>query len=185
MCKWHVIFIQMRCRLQGISRVLHPDLPENMQIRRCFSIRFTYKCGMTQPNMQRNIPPVEPISWSWLLADSPNLSNDCSEGERFSLYYRIYSDGQKSFTFFLEYFCGPRGHAGEWDFRKSTSSKIAPLPKGGHRKIRENMCNTFARHCSFHGLSFKIQNFKCMLQLSKQRYNTYTKNLLADKTAPP
>ncbi len=28
--------------------------------------------------------------------------------------------------------------------------KLAPLPQGGHKKILEKMCKTFARHCTFH-----------------------------------
>ncbi len=64
----------------------------------------------------------------------------------------IYSDGQKSCTFFLEFCRGPPGGVGpilelvdfvKWSPQKSSSSKFGPPSlRGGRKKIREKMCKT-------------------------------------------
>ncbi len=84
----------------------------------------------------------------------------------------IYSDGQKSCTFFLEFFCDPPGGGGpilelvdfvkwnsptawfflrrylKWFHKIDQFQNWSHYPRGGgHEKIREKMCKTFAHHC--------------------------------------
>ena len=61
--------------------------------------------------------------------------------------------------------------------------KLAPLPHGGHKKIRKKMCKTFACHCIEYHYKDTV-SYICLFEMSKnsgvstRRYCFYAKIIL-------
>ncbi len=64
-----------------------------------------------------------------------------------TMYVSIHTVTGKGLAhFFSIFFVTPLGEADQ--FGTGRFCELALLPMGGHEKIREKICTTFARHCS-------------------------------------